>query len=654
MKKQHAKKPSGTNVKQASPIAQQRSAVVTPAVSTTGWSLILFILAIALYANTLQHGYVLDDSGVFRDNFVVKKGIDGIPTILKTPYRYGSSHLSDNLYRPLTLVMFAVEWEISPDNPALSHGINVFFYALTCVVLFLFLQTLFPRGNLLPAIITALLWVFHPVHTEVVANIKSRDEIMSALFLFLALLSFMHYLKRSNLLYLAGALTSYFLAFFSKEGVITFLVLFPLAGWYFSGAPAKRIIMASAIMLIPAAVYLIVRQSVLAQYAVPFVVTPADNVLAAAPDAISRFATAVMILGKYLLLLIFPHPLVCDYSYNQIPVTGLASPLFWLSFLIYGASLVLVLLNIRKKSVLVFAALWYLVSMSIYSNLFTLIGTSFAERLLFLPSVGFCLMAGIGISRMSGISGKTGKSNQPQTGLFARNVPAWGITIVVLLLFGIKTIARNGDWKDEWTLMSTDVKNSPKSAHMRHYFGLSLRDKAKEQEDKQLYRDYMARAIHEFDTCVTIYPGFVQGYEELGLAWYRMGDPQKALEYYEKAIQMNSKKATTYSNMAIIFFERQEYGRSFDLYKKAISLDSNFEDGHLNIGSIYGIRGLYDSAIYHFERVLTLNPDNARAYNFIGVTYDLLGKPEKAAPYKEKAALLDPAFKQPAAPANVK
>ena len=74
------------------------------------WVLILFLFAFALYANTIPNKYVLDDHGLITDNFVVKRGIQGIPVIFQTPYRYGNSFLSDNLYRPLSLVMFAVEW----------------------------------------------------------------------------------------------------------------------------------------------------------------------------------------------------------------------------------------------------------------------------------------------------------------------------------------------------------------------------------------------------------------------------------------------------------------------------------------------------------------------------------------------------------------
>src|SRR4051812_11827674 len=74
-----------------------------------------------LYIGTVNYTYVLDDYSTIKENFVVQKGISGIPTILKTSYRYGYWASNDELYRPLSLIMFAVEWQFFPDTPAAGH-----------------------------------------------------------------------------------------------------------------------------------------------------------------------------------------------------------------------------------------------------------------------------------------------------------------------------------------------------------------------------------------------------------------------------------------------------------------------------------------------------------------------------------------------------
>ncbi len=591
------------------------------------WALVIFLLAFVLYANTLPNKYLMDDFSVVSDNFVVKRGVEGIPTILSTPYRYGFNLLSDNLYRPLTLVMFAIEWQIAPDTPALGHFMNVLFFAFTSVLLFFLFRKILPGKALAPALIATLLWVFHPIHTEVVANIKSRDEIMSAFFLFLSVLAFLRYLETKKLPYIAGAMTSYLLGFFSKEGVITFLVLFPLIGWYFTDAGWKRSLTASALMLIPAVLFLMIRQKVLATYATPFVPGIADNLLVAAPGYPARLATAILILGKYLLLAVFPYQLVSDYSYNQIPITGWSSPLVWISFVVYGAAVVWSFMKIGKRSVPVFAILLFLVTMSIASNLFTLIGTSFAERLLFLPSAGLCLLAGVMLVRI--LPGKE-RAAAGWKQVFTGFPVAWAITGVILALFTVKTVARNAEWRDQWTLSMADVKRSPNSAHMRYYAGMAYREKAKEQEDPAKYSEIMKQAIGEFQACVQILPAFTEGYEQLGLAWYRMKNTEEAIRNYEQALKLNPGKAPTYSNLGMIFFERKDYGKAFELYKKATELDSNFADGFLNLGSMYGMQGKYEEAVKCFERSIRLNPDNFNTWHFLGITYRSLNMEEKA------------------------
>jgi tetratricopeptide (TPR) repeat protein len=610
------------------------------------WVLIIFVLAFALYINAIPHAYVMDDYGVLRDDFLVKQGIQGITTILQRPYRYGTGNLCDNLYRPFSQVMFAVEWAISPGNPILSHFLNVFFYALSCVLLFMIFRRILPGRDLFPALLASLLWTLHPVHSEVVANIKSRDEIMSAVFLFLSALFFLAYLRKNKLMSLAGAMICLLLALFSKESALTFLFIFPIIGWYFTKAAMKRNLVASASLLIPAGVYLLARHLVLAKYAVPFAVTTADNFLVAAPDAASRMATAFLLLGKYLLLLVFPYRLICDYSYHQIQIVGLASPLVWASLSVYGAGVVYVVINFRKKSVIVFALLVYLISMSLCSNLFTLIGTAFAERLLFLPSVGFCLLAGVAISRVAAGFCPADPATMEVNELAAKSKTGRLIAIVILSLFAMRTVTRSAEWKDEWTLVSADVKRSPNSARMRYFHGIALRDRGKEQNNEDVYRDYLRQAIHEFEECLSILPTYAEAYEELGLAWYRLGNPDRALQYYEGALQLNSKKAATYSNMAIIFFERKDYAKALELHKRAVSLDPNFENGYLNIGSIYGEQGDYGKAIENFEKVLRINPTNAKAYYYLGLTYEILHQQEKSQQNYAMAAKLDRAFKK--------
>ena len=349
---------------------------------------ILSLVAFLLYVNTLNHEFVLDDAQAITRNEIVKQGIQGIPELLKTDYQAGTRIAKGTLYRPLSLVMFSIEWQLSPSNPFPGHLINVLLYAVTSYLMFRLLWQLMPGTSLLLPFSITLLFIVHPIHTEVVANIKSRDEILSFL-LALAALSLTLTSESIGTLILSGALC--FLSLMSKESSITIVAVVPVMLYFFTKKPLKAIAITTGVFAAGSSVYLILRKIVLGEISAAGNVPPIDNFLVLARDFDTKSATAVAILGKYLRLLVFPHPLSVDYAYNQIPVVTWTDykPLFALA--VYLTLIVLALLRIQKKELWVFGIVFYLITMSLYTNVFIAIGSAFGERFLYLPSLGFCI-----------------------------------------------------------------------------------------------------------------------------------------------------------------------------------------------------------------------------------------------------------------------
>jgi len=603
------------------------------------WGILIFLFTFVLYSITLQHKFVLDDFGALADNWVIKKGISGIPIILTTSYRYGINMLTDNLYRPLSQVMFAIEWQMVPKNPMIHHFFNVFFYALSCWLLFVVLRKYFPKVNPFILLVVTLLYTVHPLHTEVVANIKGRDEIMSFLFLMCTLLAIHRWFVKRSAVSLGLALLCYFLSFMSKEGVITMLVVFPLMGWYFTSSTKKDIIISTALMIIPAVIYIAIRSSILSKYGSDGDAAIVDNFLNAAPDKASYLATAVMLLGKYLWMLLIPTPLVSDYSFNQIPIVGWADWRVLLSLLVYLALAAYSIFKIKKRSPIVFGILFFLISISIYSNVLMPIGSSFAERFMFLPSLGFCIALVFGCAKLFKVpDNDISLSIVPKIRRSPVFVALFG---VLLLAYGGKTVVRAAEWKDQYTLFGKDIKRSPNSAHLRYYWGLALRDRAVEQKDQNIQNQMMWSAIEQFNKAVSIYPSYPDCYEQLGLAYYRVKDLNKSMENYQKALALNNTKAVTWSNMGIIYFEQGNYPKAFEHYSKSLSLDSNYADAYFNMGSTLGMMGRFDEAIASFKKCIQFDPENAKAHQFIGMTYQNLHREEEAKPWFEKAAILE-------------
>lgn len=620
--------------------AKEKQPEIKPASGGKLKWILAFCVALAgllLYANTRNHEFVLDDYSVIKENRLTKQGTSAIGTIFKTPYRYGYYLVDDELYRPVPKAIFAFCWQYWPDNPKPGHVLNILFYALTGFMLFLVCCQWF-KNNYILSLGISLLFIAHPIHTEVVANIKSIDEILSFFFCITSAFFFFNYITSKSKRPLVFAMLSYLIALFSKESSITFLVVFPLITWFFGanknfGSALKSILP----ILIPTAIFLLARYNVLKN--VPYgEVSVADNLLMAAKTFPERFATAILILGMYLKLLLLPHPLVFDYSFNQIPIVSISNIGFILSAAVYLAMLFYGIKTFKNKNILSFGILFFLVSLSIYANLFRIIGSSFGERFLYTPSLGFCICITFLLYKL--ILPKTSDlKNIPQK----KNYIFIGLIFLIIIPYSIKTIARNADWKSNYTLFSNDVSLSPNSTRTHYYLGnlLAKPDMAIDK-DSITANALLDRGIVELKKSAAIYPKFCDSYVQLGVAYYRKKDLKNAFDYYNKAIACNPSNPSAHSNMGTIYFETGDYTNAEKTFLKALSLDKNYAEAHLNLGSTYGMMKQYDNAIFYLQNAVRLDPTLAQAYYFLGITYRFKGDEQNAQLFLQKAHQANP------------
>ncbi|MBL0342616.1 MAG: DUF1736 domain-containing protein [Bacteroidetes bacterium] len=247
---------------------------------------------------------------------------------------------------------------MAPNDATPGHWINVLLYALTGFVLFSSLLKI-SSGNILFSFITSILFIAHPVHTEVVASIKSRDEIMAFLFSIWALERYINYVRSKKILSLVIASFLFFVALLSKESAITFLAIFPLTAYFFTDEKIAVSLKSLIPIAIVTGIFLIIRSSILGGISSESF-SVADNLLEAAKDPITKFSTTVLIMGLYLKILLFPHPLVFDYSYNQIPLVGAGSPGFIASALFYGGMLIFSFWKLKSKNLFAYSILFSL------------------------------------------------------------------------------------------------------------------------------------------------------------------------------------------------------------------------------------------------------------------------------------------------------
>ena len=643
----------------------------------TGLALLCAAFAFILYANSLNHGFVGDDDTVIAKNKITTQGIKAIPEIMVSPYRKGFWERKESLYRPVSTVLFAIEWELSPENPFLFHLVNVLLFALTVFVIMKTLAFLIPgiKGALI-AFIATLLYATHPVHTEVVDNIKSGDEILSLLFSMLSVYFLFRYLKGAKFLMMAYSLFCFLLALLSKESSIMMLVIFPLAIYFFSGTRPKRIIALSLMFAGATVIYFLLRINALGEISNFTEIQLINNSLVAANDSMVRFASAVFILGKYLLLNFFPHPLTWDYSYRVIPLHKISDPGFIVSLLAYIVLIVFSLAGFRKKNPAVFGILFYLITIALVSNIFILIESTLAERFLFTPSLGICFA--LAYLFVSFIAKNISSSYKSMQDFLMGNKKVLIPVFIISVLFSVKTLSRNTEWKDNYTLLSHDVKSSPESARIRYAYGSAiLFEKAFKEKNEDTKKEFVLKSIEELEKGIAILPTYAEAIYNLMLAYKEAGDYRNATLNWERAYAMKKNaKEDFFIAAAISYGSLKEYRKALEILntgvekypaskniyndmglylmeinlndssvaclEKAVRLDPSFYSGWFNLGNAWARKQDYPKAIQAFSKAVELNPLNEDAWNNLGNSYAAMSDYKNAVKYFLKVESLNP------------
>ncbi|MBL7831776.1 MAG: glycosyltransferase family 39 protein [Saprospiraceae bacterium] len=619
--------------------------------------IVLFVFGFILYANTLTHDFTQDDAIVIYDNMYTTQGIKGIPGILEFDTFHGffkeagkTNLVAGGRYRPFSLVVFALLFEIFGNNPFGFHLFTVLLFSLTCVVLFNILHRLFSKKftsqiGLLIAFLSSMLFAAHPIHTEAVANIKGVDEIFALLGSLLTLGFILKYQENNKILYLLSACFIFFLALLSKENTVTFLGIIPLTIFVFYDKSIGSSVSKILPLLVSTLLFFVLRTKAIgwgfgnaplelmnnpylklsgSQY-VPFTIG-------------EKLATIFFTLGYYIKLLVLPHPLTHDYYPRHIEMMNFGDISVLLSVILYLFLLVYSLKTLHTRRLVPFTILFYLMSLSIVSNLFFPIGTNMSERFLFMPSVGFCMLLGYGLYWLgSNYFKNTSKSINYKFTLL--------LTATVCSLYGIKTFTRNAVWKDNYTLFTTDVKTSANSAKLQNSVGGELIAKAGKTEDKNEKTRLLNEAIEHLNKAISIHPNYHNAFLLLGNANFLLEKYDEAIKQYNHCLEVNPGYKDAIKNLHLAYREAGKYygEKKGDLKTSLIYLNKAYEmnpddyDTNRLLGVANGVGGQTQKALEYFNKAVKINPSE-EAFKNLSLAYYNAGDKVNGDKYAAMAA----------------
>ncbi|WP_461141601.1 tetratricopeptide repeat protein [Spirosoma pomorum] len=537
--------------------------------------LVLALLGLLLYVNTFGHQYALDDIAAIEQNLFVKKGIAGIRDLMRTEF-WHFSNISLGYYRPLSLITFAIEQEFFKDNPNISHIINAVLYALTGLVIGVLLQKWLPKQTV-TAFLIGLVFIAHPIHTEIVANIKGRDEILSFLFISLMLLSYWKYLETDEKGWIASACISLYLAFLSKESSIVSLALIPAMQYWFTKRNIWQSLASLWPFLIVTALFFFQKQKMIGTLSGN---PPVD--WANYPYAIEKTQKSTMFkfLMYYIRLLALPHPLVYDYSYNVIPSGGKGDILTWAGFFTFVGLVWLTWKGFMKKALWGFGLFWFFVTMAPGLGFIFFRGGIFAERFAYAAVMGFAFVLIWGLQKL--LVRESPESPKP---VLVRYAPVLGIMAVVAGLYSFKTIERNRDWENNFVLFNSALPYVPNSCQVQRHVanewiqkGLNDRAKADSiaaavngikpkptpdqvKKGQALIDSNIAQAnkhgrwaLDHLQESTRIYPSFGEAYFSMAYVFQKITpNVDSAKYYYKQTIRAANAYAPAYNNLGVIY-----------------------------------------------------------------------------------------------------
>ncbi|XP_078582550.1 protein O-mannosyl-transferase TMTC3-like [Branchiostoma floridae x Branchiostoma japonicum] len=645
---------------------QTRSSIQEPqsimaSCTFTHAAVLLVVAVVTCYWNSLYCGFVFDDMSAIKDNRDLHPSTPLYNLFLNdfwgTPMHMEKSHKS---YRPLCVLTFRLNYLLHELEPMGYHLVNVCLHAAVCVA---YMSVCCMFASLGTSFLAALLFAVHPIHTEAVTGVVGRAELLSSIFFLAAFRCYTcccRSVKPAGWRYVIYTVLLTSAATLCKEQGITVIGVCCVYDVFIaqrktiqdllftaytlvsgkSGLPPwlKSSIARNLLLVVSTACLMLARVKVMGAQLPVF--TRFDNPASVSP-APTRQLTFNYLLSINAWLLLFPSELCCDWTMGTVPLVETFSDprnLCTLAFWVTMAKLAHYALTCdgkRAKATIMALSLMVLPFLPA-SNLFFPVGFVVAERILYIPSMGFCLLVAMGTSLLAK----------------QRNLKyvTYAAVFSLLVFHSAKTIRRNFDWESEYSLFQSALKVNTRNAKLWNNVGHAL-----ENQDRH------AEALEYFLRAAGVQPDDIGAHMNVGRAYKNLEQFQDSEEAYRKAMALmpsvipGKKYATrvapshlsVYVNLANLIREDDTRLMEADsLYRQAISMRPDFTQAYINRGEVLMRLNRSKEAQQSYETALQLDSDNPDIHYNLGIVLLEQGERSQALKCLSKALQLDPHHKQ--------
>ncbi|MGB3340576.1 MAG: tetratricopeptide repeat protein [bacterium] len=554
---------------------------------------VIILSVLIVFLPSLQNGFTnWDDNVLVTENMTIRE-----LSWHNIGHYFTSYYIST--YIPLTLLSFALEYQVADLNPLLFHMTNLAIHIINCLLVFFMIFLL--TKNIGISLITALLFGLHPLRVESVAWVTERKDVLFSLFFLGALIFYLFYQKTAKVRDYCISIIMFILSALSKGMAVALPLVVLLFDYYLKRRFNKKLIFEKIPYFLIALAFGLL--AVFAQF--PSIARRVEP-LVTFPGTI--FIACCNILF-YLLKLVLPVRLSAIYPYPNL--SGSTLPMiFYVSPLIVIGLIILASYVGKRSRKILFGSAFFLFNIVTVIGIIPLAGDAIAaDRYTYIPSIGISFLIAAGfyyLYKKKSIDLK-----------FHKHILLL-ILISVLAIFSILTWQRCKVWKNDMTLWEDALSKYPSPVAFNNR-GLAFYEK-KQYE----------KAIKDFNNALDMDSEYSTAYYNRANAYDAKVDYHRAIADYSKAIGLNPKAAKAYNNRGLTYGRVDQYQRAIDDFTEAVRIDPTYALAFNNRGMIYGRLEQHKQAVADFTEAVRIAPDYAKGYYNRAIAYYSIGEYKKA------------------------
>ena len=508
---------------------------------------------------------------------------------------------------------------------------------------------------------------------------KNRDVILSFIGCLFSLKFYLKYVENNKIYDIIFGAFFLLFALMSKKDSMTYFAIIPFTMWFFRDISLKKIGIIFASFILPKTIMFLASSNA-AHLAKKVVVGSVmlsnesgmtrlyanwENPLFFDTTFFQRIPEGFYCIYFYFKMFIIPYPLISYYGYNQIPISSWSSPIPWIVLILILSILYYLFKNWKKKKLELYGIIYFLISISMFTNVLIPVVGIVGERFAFIPSLGLCILFSVGILKMCKIN--YFEKNMSFISLGNRFLLTVGL---ILLVFFSMSFTRIKDWKNSYTLYAADVEKATESAHANSLIAAASVQKVKENPKMSIQqkRLHISNAEKYYLKSIEILPDYISSLNNLGMIYFSyFNNPEKAIPYLKKAISLDSNYVEAYFNLATcevklgqtkiaekhylktleidpsfmnsynvlstMYAKDKEYDKILDLNRSGLDHGVNSDLFHINMGNVYFIKGDTLKGISCFVKAVDANSNNKKLNTFLANYYKINGEIEKSEYY---------------------